>query len=388
MSRRKIIFIVIALIVLLGGAAALSKLFVSMKPVTEKKPAVKITRSVKAVKVEYDEIISPLTRPGRVGSSKKVILVAEASGKIEKGSINLKEGQPFRKGQLLGTIYKDEAELSLKASKSSFLKTLSNIMPDMKVDFPKQFDAYYAFFNSIDLNKKMPELPQVNDGKLKVFLSSQGVLKEYYAIKKEEKQLERHSLYAPFNGTFTNVNYEVGSYVNAGSQIAEMIQTTELEIEVPVENQQSNWIKVGDKIKVHLETGQNAKTGYVVRKSAYIDENSQSRSIFVKVPNSSGQLVSGQYLDVEFPGQKIESAMEMPRAGVFNTNEVFVVLNGELKKKQINILKWNESTLIFNGLDEGLYVVTEALVNVKENSLANVLGQEKPAKKTEKGEEK
>lgn len=388
MSRRKIIFIVVALIVLFGGAIALSALFTSMKPEAVKKTTEKITRSVKAEKVEYSEVISPLTRSGRVASSKKVMLVAESSGKIEKGNVNLKAGQAFQKGQLLGTIYKDEAELSLKASKSSFLNTLSNIMPDMKVDFPKQFEAYYAFFNSIDLNKDLPDLPEVKDGKLKVFLSSQGVLKEYYAIKKEEKQLDRHSLYAPFNGTFTNVNYEVGSYVNAGSQIAEMIQTTELEIEVPVENRQSKWIKVGDKVNVYPETGKEYKIGYVVRKSAYIDESSQSRSIFVKVPNSSEQLVSGQYLDVEFPGQKIESAMEMPRAGLFNTNEVFIVLNGELKKRQINIIKWNESTLIFNGLKEGVYVVTEALVNVKENSLVNVFGQEDTTTETEKRQSK
>jgi multidrug efflux pump subunit AcrA (membrane-fusion protein) len=377
MSRRKIIFIVVALVVLLGGSAALSMLFVSMKPQPEKKPEAKIIRSVKAKKVEYSDVISPLTRPGRVSSSKKVMLVAEASGKIEKGEINLKEGQAFRKGQLLGKIYKDEAELALKASKSNFLNTLSNVLPDLKVDYPDQFSVYYKFFNSIDLDKNLPDFPAIKDGKLKVFLAGQGVLSEYYAIKQDEKKLSRYSLYAPFNGTFINVNYEIGSYVSAGSQIAEMIETTELEIEVPVRNLQSTWIKVGDKVKVYPEGNSKPKTGSVVRKSAYIDETTQSRSIFVKVPDSSGELVSGQYLDIEFPGQLIKSAMEMPRAGVFNTNEVFVVINGELKKKQINILKWNESTLIFDGLEEGLFVVTEALVSVKENSIVNILGQEK-----------
>jgi len=376
MSSRKITFIIVALLLLFGMTFGLTYLFISMKPKPEKKTEKKIVRSVKAEKIKYGDVISPLTRSGRVGSSKKVMLVAEASGKIEKGNVNLKAGQAFRKGQLIGTIYKDEAELALKASKSSFLKTLSNILPDLKIDFPEQFNTYSKFFNAIELDKDLPEFPVMNNEKLKIFLSGQGVLNEYYGIKQDEKQLERHSLYAPFNGTFSAVTYEVGSYVNAGSQIAQMLQTTELEIEVPVEYRKSNWIKIGDKVKVYSEDGSFIKAGQVVRKSDYIDENSQSRSIFVKVPNASVTLVPGQYLQVEFPGQKIELAMEIPRAGVFNTNEVFVVQNGELKKKQINIIRWNESTLIFNGLPEGLYVVTESLVNVKENSLANVLEKE------------
>ncbi len=376
MSWRKITFIVVALIVLLGGSAGLSLLFISMKPNPKKAVEPELIRSVLAEKVEYGEVISPVTRPGRVSSSKEVMLVAEASGKIEKGSVLLKDGESFKKGQLLGTIYRDEAELALKASKSNFLNTLSNILPDLKIDFPDNLDAYYNFFQSIDIDKDLPELPEVKDVKLKVFLSSKGVLSEYYNIKQDEKQLNRHSLYAPFNGTFTNVNYEVGSYVNTGGQIAQMIQTDELEIEVPVEYRHSEWIKIGDKVNIYYENGDVLNKGFVTRKSNFIDPATQSRSIFVTIPSSSKELIKGQYLQVEFPGQKIEAAMEIPRAGVFNTNEVFIVKDGELKKKQINILKWNESTLIFNGLDEGMYVVTEALVNVKENSPVNILGQE------------
>ncbi len=375
MSWRKITFIVVALILLLGGSAALSLLFVSMKPNPQKSPEPEITRSVLAEKVKYGEVVSPVIRLGRVNSSKEVPLVAEASGKIESGAVRLKAGGSFRRGQLLGTIYKDEAELALKASKSEFLNTLSNILPDMKVDFPNQFDEYYNFFNSIDMDKNLPGFPDMKDAKLKVFLSSQGVLSEYYSIKQAEKELARHSLYAPFNGTFTTVSYEVGSYVNTGSQIAKMIQTDELEIEVPVENKDSEWIKIGDKVNICKENGDYIAKGFVVRKSTYIDSDSQSRSIFVKVPNSENTLISGQYLQVEFPGQKIDGAMEIPRAGVFNTNEVFVVKDGELKKAEINILKWNESTLIFNGLPEGSDVVVEALVSVKENSPVNIISQ-------------
>jgi membrane fusion protein, multidrug efflux system len=213
-------------------------------------------------------------------------------------------------------------------------------------------------------------------------LASRSVISEYYGIQQDEKRLERHKLYAPFNGTIAQVNFEVGAYVNAGSQIAKMIRTDELEVEVPVENGQSHWIKIGDKVEVFSRNKEIVKPGVVVRKSDFVDPSSQARSIFVKVNNSTGEeLYTGEYKLVVFPGQVIQKSMEIPRNAVFNSNEVFTVVEGKLKKRVINVLKWNETTLIFNGLEEGEKVVAEPLINVKENSAVGILGEEDPNQK-------
>ncbi len=379
MSWRKITFIVVALIVLLGGAAALSLMFVSMKPEPPRRPDADMIRYVKAEKITYSDIISPLSREGRVVSSSEVMLVSEAAGKIEKGDLPLRKGTSFRKGQLLAVIYKDEAELELKANKSNFLTTITTLLPDIKVDFPEQYSAFSLFFNTIDMEQDLPDFPEIKNEKLKIFLASRDVFSEYYRIKQDEKKLSRHSLYAPFNGTFTLVNYEVGAYVNTGGQIAQMIRTDELEVEVPVENVQSKWIKIGDKVKVYPRDKRIENTGIVVRKSDFVDPATQARSIFIKVKDvTRDKLLAGEYKLVVFPGQLISGAMEIPRNAVFNTNEVFTVVDGKLNKQIINILKWNETTLIFNGLKEGVKVVVEPLINAKENSPVGVLGEEVP----------
>lgn len=382
MSWRKLTFIVVALIILLGGAAALSMLFVSMKPEPPRMPDNTLKRFVKTETVLYSDIVSPLAREGRMVSSNEVMLVAEASGKIQSGQAPLRKGTSFRKGQLMASIYSDEVELAIKARKSHYLTTLSMLLPDIKMDFPDKYDTYLQFFNSIEMDKTLPELPEIKDEKLKIFLASRSVISEYYGIQQDEKRLERHKLYAPFNGTIAQVNFEVGAYVNAGSQIAKMIRTDELEVEVPVENGQSHWIKIGDKVEVFSRNKEIVKPGVVVRKSDFVDPSSQARSVFVKVNNSTGEeLYTGEYKLVVFPGQVIQKSMEIPRNAVFNSNEVFTVVEGKLKKRVINVVKWNETTLIFNGLEEGEKVVAEPLINVKENSAVGILGEEDPNQK-------
>ncbi len=377
MSWRKITFIVVSLVLLLGGSFALSELFISLKPEPPRRPASDTKRFVKAETVKYTDIISPLSRDGRVISSSEVFLVSEASGKIEAGNVSLKKGASFKKGQLIASIYKDEVELALKAGKSRFLNSFTNMLPDIKVDYPDEYKQFMSFFNSVDLNKDLPELPQSNSEKLKIFLASRNILSDYYTIRQDEKRLSRYTFYAPFNGTFTMVNFEVGAYVNAGSQIAKMIRTDQLEIEVPVENSQSVWIKIGDKVHVSSKDNFSVSPGRVVRKSFFVDPTSQSRSIFVQVENPEKMnLLTGEYKLVEFPGQRIVRAMEIPRSALFNSNEVFVVIDGKLKKKVLNILKWNETTLIFDGLEEGLKLVVEPLINVQENSPVGIVGED------------
>ena len=377
MSWRKIIFIVVALIILLGGSAALSMLFVSMKPEPPRRPDTELVRYVKADTVKYSDVVSPLAREGRVVSGNEVMLVAEAAGKIEPGNVSLRKGASFKRGDLIATIYKDEMELALKARKSRFLTTITTLLPDIKVDYEESYDDFRKFFAEIEIDKPLPELPETENEQLKIFLASRNILSDYYGIQQDEKRLGRHSLYAPFNGSFTQVNFEAGAYVNTGSQIARMIRTDVLEVEVPVENEQSQWIKIGDRVQVYSQDRSVVRTGEVVRKSDFIDPSTQSRSIFVRVSTRAGdELFPGEYKMVRFPGQVIPQAMELPRNAVFNSNEVFTVVDGKLNKREINIIKWNEESLIFNGLEEGAIVVAEPLINVKENSPVGISGQQ------------
>ena len=387
MSWRKITFIIVALIILLGGSAALSLLFVSMKPEPPRKPNIELKRLVKAETIEYKEIISSVVgEGGHVVSSNEVTLVAEASGKIEKGNVSLRKGTSFKEGQLIAEIYKDEVELALKARKSRFLNTITTLLPDIKVDFPEQLEAYEVFFRAIDMDEELPQLPTIQHEKLKIFLASRNFLSEFYGIQQDEKRLSRHSLFAPFNGTFTQVNFEVGGYVNTGGQIAKMIRTDKLEVEVPIPNEQIKWIKIGDKVQVYSNNNNSVQPGVVIRKANYIDPNFQSRSIFVKIQNSTvNELLTGEYKKVVFPGQKINAAMEIPRSAVFNSNEVFVVIDGRLKKQVIDIVKTNETTLIFNGLKEGIKIVVEPLINVQENTQVGIVGEAQPKSGQKKG---
>ncbi len=379
MKKRQFIIVASLAFIVVGSVMLMQFLAAQKKDIPRRPPAVG-ERWVKAEPVLYKTIETKVVAQGRVVSTAEVEVVSEASGRIEPGSAPLKKGQRFSRGDTLLIIYKDEAELALKALKSQFLNRVANLLPDIKIDFPEKYDAFVDFFNTIDLDQDFPPLPEIKSEKMKIFLS-RNVLNDYYSIKKAEKRLKRHTIIAPFEGTYTNVLLQVGAYVNMGGRIGSIIRTDALEVEAPVENSQARFIRVGDPA-ILTSAGRHIKwKGEVVRISDFVDIATQSRSIFINVPlHNQAQLYSGEYLTVELSGDAIEKAMEIPRNAVFNYDEVFVVVDGKLKKRRIEILKMNEETSVFRGLEEGVYVVTQPLINVAENTSVKILEKDQPAK--------
>lgn len=367
------IVILAAFIFIVGLAFGIMKFLIAQKEEPFSRPPVVSKRFVKTEKVDYKTIVSPVKAPGRVNSLSNVDIISEASGKLNVSNIPLKEGAQFSTGDILFTVYPDEAALALKSRKSQFLNQLANLLPDITIDFPEYEKTFRNFFNAIDINQNLPEFPAINEEKLKIFLSSRNVLSDYYSILKEELQLNRHTIKAPFNGTYSDIYLEAGAYTNTGGRVAHAIRTDILEIEVPLERFDAEWVKVGDKVTIHSDTKTMSWGGKVIRKSQFIDPETQSQNIFIQVQNNiQNPLLVGEYLQVSFPGHPIKNAMEVPRNVAFNTNEVFIVENNRLSKKTINIIKLNEKTLIFNGLKEGDILVTQPLVNVQEGTLVEI----------------
>ncbi len=380
------IVIVAAFIFIVGMAYGLMKFLANQKEDLKSRPSVEAKRYVKAQSVEYTKVLSSVSEPGRLTSVAEVDIIAEAAGRIQQGEVSLKKGGRFSKGDVLFVVYPDEAELALKASKARFLNTLANLLPDIRIDFSDYEEGYMEFFSSISLDDPLPQFPEVEDEKLKIFLTSRNVLSQYYNIRKDELQLSRRTVVAPFTGTFTQVNMEVGSYTNMGGRVARAIKTDELELEVALDRFDAGWIKIGDRVIVHADKMGMKWDGKVVRKSQFVDPNTQSQGIFVLLNNhKSGSLLAGEYYRAEFPGHPVDGVMEVPRNIVFNTDEVFVIVDNRLEKRLVTIIKVNEKTMLINGLEVGEILVMQPLINVLEGTLVERLGEGGSAPGIEKG---
>ncbi|MEA3461796.1 MAG: efflux RND transporter periplasmic adaptor subunit [Bacteroidota bacterium] len=366
---RRIVIVVSVLIILLV-AYGLMRFLIAQKEAPPVRRSMEARRYVRVEPVKYSRIASEVSEKGRLSSIAEIDIVAEASGKIQSGAVVLKKGSKFSKGDVLFEVYPDEAILSLKARKSQYQNTLAGIIPDLVIDFPEAEEAFTAFFSSIEVDKALPPMPEIQDDKLKIFLASRNVISEYYSIQRDELQLRRRTVLAPFNGTYREVYMELGAYTNTGGRVARAIQTDHLEMEAALVREEAAWVNVGDPVQVVSESRSLSWKGTVIRKGQFVDENTQSQTIFIRIkPESKQTLLAGEYLTAVFPVRPIKDVMEIPRNAVFNSNEVFVVRQGRLAKEKIEVIKENDRTLIFKGIPEGDTIVVQQLINVSEGTV-------------------
>jgi len=366
MDKRKAIIVTTALVVV-AGSFGLMEYFGTMgePPVERVEPEVK--KFVKTVKVGYGTVPTEITAYGRVKAAESLDLIAEKSGRMTERAVRLKEGISFRKGELLFKIDDTEAKLNLQSQKSNFLRDLAAILPDLKIDYEDNYDAWYTYFKSIDIDKPLPKLPAHKSTQEKTFLATKNIFSGYYNIKSTEETLSKYKFYAPFGGTIAEVTLQNGSFVNPGNKIARIIRTDKLELKVDVETTDVSWIKKGVDARVETEDGTQSWDGRVSRISEYVNPNTQSIDVYVSLHPGDHDIYDGLFLKTMIPGKRIDNAMEINRSAVFNGNKVYIVQDSLLKVKEIKIHKVNSESIVFTGLNEGENLVVEPLINAFNN---------------------
>jgi multidrug efflux pump subunit AcrA (membrane-fusion protein) len=267
------------------------------------------------------------------------------------------------------SIDDSEEQLNLQSKKSNFLKELASVLPDFKVDFPSSYPKWKEYFESVEIDKPIPELPPYSDDKEKTFLATKNIFSSFYDIKRTEVSLRKYHVYAPFDGTITQVYLQVGSFVNPGVQVIKIIRTDESELKVAVEVPDVEWIKTGSAAKIYSRDEDRYWTGYVSRIGEYVNQNTQSIDVFIEIHNE-GDLYDGQYLQVMLKGPVLDEVAEVPREAVFDQDKVYVLEDSLLKVRKIDVLKINQNSIVFNGLKEGSDLVIEPLLNAYNNMRA------------------
>ena len=362
--KRRIISISISIIVVIG-AVILSSSMIRNKPEPQRNMAKEEILFVKTAAATSTEIHPQARYRGRVSSLANVNLSAEVSGKILAGDVPLKEGQSFKEGDLLVSIYKEDMQAALQSLRSSYLQLVSSALPDLKIDYPDEYKKWSDFFNAIDINSSMPALPELNSEKERVFVASKNILSQYYTIKQQEVNFSRYEIYAPFDGSYRSVSAEVGSVAGMNMQIASLIRTDVMEVIVPVLPEKLDWIRVGGQVSLQRNNGQEV-SGEIIRVADFIDPTSRSVNVYVNVNNSrSSRLLEGEYVEARFTGIESASGMLVPREAFIGSSKLYVIEDGQLAEKEVLIIDRQEDFYVIQGYEEGEILVVESLVDVK-----------------------
>ena len=123
---------------------------------------------------------------------------------------------------------------------------------------------------------------------------------------------------APFDGVVTRRNVDVGDLVNAGNggtgqALFAVAQVDPLRLYVYVPQMYARQIKMGDAVTVTLaeRVGQQFR-GTIARTARAIDTATRTMQVEIQVPNPTGALIAGSYVQVTLPINVDARALVVP----------------------------------------------------------------------------
>ncbi|GAB5551664.1 MAG: efflux RND transporter periplasmic adaptor subunit [Saprospiraceae bacterium] len=360
-TRRLVIVLAIGILV---GAFFVMKYMQEANQAPRQTPAPTPTPEVEVMAAQNGAIASTLDVQGALVAFNKIDLFTEVSGTLEGSDRPFKIGSYFPKGAVLIKIDKTEAQLNLLSQKSSLLNAITQLMPDLKIDYTESFQQWKTYLDQFDVEKPLQAFPEPLNDQEKYFIASRNLLSQYYTIQSAEERLSKYIVKAPFSGVITQTSIQPGALVRAGQKLGELMNTSSYELQVTVPLSDLEYLSKGSKVALTSRDIEGSWTGTVRRINDQVDAGTQTVKVFIAV--SGKNLREGMYMTGDVDAKPIQNAISIPRNLLINQNSVYAVHENSLELRPVEVVKVTEKEAIVRGIKDGTFLLKGKLPNAFE----------------------
>lgn len=370
MNKRQIIISVLGgVIILVLGSLLKDRLGQTSASVERKQNRVTQGVAVDTVLNQAVQVRIPIT--GRLQASEKVALYAEVNGLLMPGNKPFEEGRSYAQGETILRLEDREEQATYQAGHSRYLATISQVLPDIKLDYPQAFQQWQSYLETLSQNKALTPPPPTSNPKLKLFLTGAQVYSAYQGLVSTQQRLQKFSIRAPFDGVVTEAFTEEGALARPGQALGEFMALNRFELVTTISPSVIEQVQLGDTVRLFAENRTQAYSGEIYRINPKVDPTSQQVEIYIRVRGE--RLRDGQYLRGTIAGRQIPNAYLLDRSLIFEKNKVHRIADTVLQTVTLEVLYRNPTTLIVRGLQDGDLLPQQAVPGAYEGLPVKVI---------------
>jgi RND family efflux transporter MFP subunit len=339
------------------------------------------TPTVSVVKPVIATDGSEIALPGNTQAFDDTPIYARTSGYVKKWFVDL--GQHVTQGELMATIETPELDEQLEVAKAN----LQSAQADLNLANTTS-QRYQNLLKSDSVSK------QETDVAVSGAAAKQAAVQAAEANVRRLQQLQSFErVYAPYSGTVTERNVDIGDLIDAGSpgtgstakEMFRVASINTLRVFVAVPEVYSPHIKNGDTATLTLDEypGQ-VFTGIITRNSSAIDSASRTLNVEVDVDNRDGKLLPGAYVFVHFKVPQAARMLSLPsNTLIFRAQglQVGIVRNGVVHLQSVTIGKDNGKTVeIASGLGSDDQVILDPSDSLTEGQAVQIANPNRSGK--------
>lgn len=209
---------------------------------------------------------------------------------------------------------------------------------------------------------------------------ARGALASYVALSSEaslrRNEANNTTLRAPFAGAVVERLVDVGEFVSTQTPVVELVDATELRLELAVPERYAALIHVGQIVEITVDGTDQRLEGTVRFIAAALDTATRTLKIEVVADNASGAVRAGHFARGRLRLEGTRRVVRVPtsalseRAGVYR---LFTVENGLATTHVVRVVaEQGESATIEADIPDGVSVVTRAPRNLADGAHVRV----------------
>lgn len=305
---------------------------------------------------------------GTVSFDRSSVLAAQNSGVVK--AINFNVGDRVKKGKTLVQIDADVLNAQIVAAKANLQAAL-----DQEENSSKDYARYKKLLESKSITQK-----EYDDALLKKDSSKSSVKALKANLKQLQIEASKKGIKAPYSGIIVDKKINLGEWVNAGTAVASIVDTSKAEITFSIPFNIYNGLRINDTYEIQI--GKNIVQGKL---SAAIPSGDKlTRTFPIKFKASlptKGFIFEGQQAKVSLSKDEKKEAFILPRDAVikrFGQNIVFFIDDKNIAQMvPVQIIGFldDKVAIASNNLKEGMDIVSKGNERVFPNSPVKILNK-------------
>lgn len=361
----KIIAPIIILFTAICAAVALFLLRPAPKEVAPERP----TDKVEVITVQPETIRLTIKSQGTLLPKIESQLAVEVSGRIIEMSPNFRAGSRIKKGDVLFHIDPSDYEAAIAARAADLATAKLSLAQENAL--AEQAAADWEALGDGEASDLTLRKPQVDQAKA-IIASAEA------ALNRAERDLQRTSIKAPYDGLVLSKSVDLGQYVmaNPAKPVANIYSTEAAEVRLPLTQREAELLidpaKGESKVTLTADgpRGKREWSARLVRFEATVDPT--SRLIYavaeVGTPFEKG-LRRGMFVEAEIQGKELEDVFVLPRYALRGSESIYLVTpENTLITRPVEIARTNtEQAILSGGVEPGDQVATSPIAYFVEN---------------------
>lgn len=312
----------------------------------------------KRINIDEAEIISvdkvrqlprtlKVTTHGEVKAKTMLTVVSQVSGIVENISPNFVQGGRISANETFVNIDDTDYQVQIVRAEAKVAEAKLNLEKNIADAEVAKKQLTSESHSSLALKK-----PHIENAKAQL-ASAKAELSFAKA------NLERTKIKLPFDVRITEKLIDRGQFVSVGTVLGSAFSTEVAEVQVGLTDKQlfdlglpigyqSN-DKKGPEVSLSTMVAQQKRfwTGHIVRVDSALDLETRMFNAYVEISDPYGEKINssayiplavGLYVSAEITGRTIKNAYVIPRKALRSGNKVFVVNDGKLNIKQVEVL--------------------------------------------------